>query len=156
MKNKKGGFIPSIEIIWIIPRLILVLIVVFAIMLIVNSYVVRDVDTAFFQDSIMLNYLLSSESCLVDHNDYVDISKFNVNTIKNCVGSDVGGRFTLFDVEGNKIGESVEVREDILLKRLKLCNIGEHDEFYCDFRKYYVLLKNEEVQPAFLQVEIIR
>lgn len=159
--QKRGSFRLVIEEFWTIPRIILVLIVIAVIILIVNSYVSREIKTYELENSILLNGLLYSKDCLA-YEDYrvhagvVDLNKLNDNIIKGCgeYSNNIGFKIELFSLDNTLIKE-VLVNSDLMNAYLPSCE-AEHKKLDCSSKVQYVLIKGEKTIPGILKLTVVR
>ena len=159
--QKRGSFRLVIEEFWTIPRVILVLILIFVIILIVSSYAHRKVDTYELENSILLNGLLYSKDCLA-YEDYrvhagvVDLNKLNENKIKECgeYSNNIGFKIELFSLDNSLIKE-VLVNNDLVDAYLPSCK-AEHKKLDCSSKVQYVLIRGERTIPGILKLTVVR
>ncbi len=161
--DKRGSHQLVMEELWTLPRVIMVVMVLAVIVLIVSSYVSRDVETYDLETSVIMNRLLYSEDCLAyfDERVYpgvVDIGNINENRIGGCVdyGKNKGVKIELFDSQENIIADAL-VNTDFLKTNLNKCSAKEHKSVDCGFMNQYVLIKdNNGIKNGFLQISMVR
>ncbi len=154
--NKKGVFeVEGESLIWLF-RISLLLIVIVFLYVIVNAFIKIRVDTSSLEQKIIMDKVLTQPGCLnfydVRWQPYsVDISKFNSNSLEQCVfSSDIGIRLKLDYNDKNVLADY----NDRMLGYLGFC--GKTSDFHCKKDNLIVKVKdNDEIHDGILSYEVI-
>ena len=163
--NKKGGYTLAFNIVYWIPRMILIIIIATTVVSMIRSFLFFTIDVSETEGYVLTNRIVFSPDCLayIDltgrvHLGYVDINKFNKDSIEACLyfgeqNDYAAARLTLNYMDGS----SVEVMYnpigfDILAPRAGVDGPGSADYFAST---YYVHVIGDEKQPAVLSIELV-
>ncbi|MCD4666502.1 hypothetical protein K8R47_01680 [archaeon] len=143
----RGVFNLTKETVFWVVRIIIVSIFIIFIILMVSSYVDVQANVEETENQVLVNSLVN---CLIE-NDYLEINSFDENQVKGCLNLNedkIGLRLRLY-----YNNETELIVNEKVLRREPLCSFEKN--FACLSKGFYVLVKDEEIYPAGLRIDVV-
>jgi len=153
--NKKSQFDTTKELLLWIPRIILIVIVVGTVFYIVTIPIRKNFEINELHQNILRQRFVYSENCMAykENKIYpgiVDIKKFEKENLEKCFQSNkIGVTLNLM----NNTLKTIKINEKIAEKDI-FCIDKKH--FSCTNYTYYVLIKNEIIEPGLLNIHMVK
>jgi hypothetical protein len=153
--NKKSQFDTTKELLLWIPRIILLVIIVGTVFYIITLPIKKNFQTDELQQNLLKQRFVYNENCLAYKDDriypgIIDIKKFDKENLEKCFQNNkIGVTLNLV----NETIKTIRVNEKIAEKDA-FCFDTKH--FFCTNYTYYVMIKNEKIEPGLLNVHMIK